>query len=338
MPMLRTIGLSLACLMISTGAIGKTPSKGSPSDPGQLQGEPERAEIRHGEARFLSCGGQARQNARAQSRDADSDTAEPAGGPADTYVGPVHTIGKSEIGTAAWYNWVGSRTASGEILDWVTPTAAHRSLPLASYAKVTNLDTGRAVVVKINDRGPYRRRFIIDLSPRAAEEIGVFRSGIAAVSVEPLAGGRASNSAATPASETHVARADAEPIPYNQPAWVDPRIERPASKSEAAPITETRDAHAASGAIPYNQPAWIDPRLEQPTSKNEATPTTEAHVARADSAAIPYNQPAWVDPRLEQPASKNEATPTTEAHVARADSGAIPYNQPAWVDPRLEQQ
>ena len=207
--------------------------------------------------------------------------------PADAYLGPVHTIGKSEIGRAAWYNWVGSRTASGEILDWVTPTAAHRSLPLASYARVTNLDTGRAVVVKINDRGPYRRRFIIDLSPRAAEEIGVVRSGIAAVSVEPIAGGRAPNSGTAPASETRVARADSEAIPYNQPAWVDPRLERPASKDEAAPTTEVHVARADSEAIPYNQPAWVDPRLERPASKDEAAPTTEAHVARANSGGDP---------------------------------------------------
>jgi rare lipoprotein A len=91
-----------------------------------------------------------------------------------------------EVGTAAWYNWVGARTASGEILDTVTATAAHRSLPLASYARVTNLDTGRSVVVKINDRGPWRRRFIIDLSPRAAEAIDVIRTGVAAVIVEPV--------------------------------------------------------------------------------------------------------------------------------------------------------
>jgi len=301
MPMLRTIGLSLACLMISTGAIAKTPGKGSSPHSGQLQGKHVKAEIRHGKARFLSCGAHAHRNARSQSRDVESDSAEPAGGPADAYVGPVHAIGKGEIGRAAWYNWVGSRTASGEILDWVTPTAAHRSLPLASYAKVTNLDTGRAVVVKINDRGPYRRRFIIDLSPRAAEEIGVVRSGIAAVSVEPLAGGRASSGDAASTAETHVARVDSQIIPYNQPAWVDPRLERPASK-------------------------------------NDAAPTAERHVTRADSEPIPYNQPAWVDPRLERPASKNGAAPSTEARVARTDSGAIPYNQPAWVDPRLEQQ
>jgi rare lipoprotein A len=257
MAMRQTIGLSLACLMISTGAIAKTPGKNSSPHPGQLQGKHVRAEIWPGTARFPSCGA----DAPARSRHADS--AESAEGPADAYLGPVHTTGKSEIGRAAWYNWVGSRTASGEILDWITPTAAHRSLPLASYAKVTNLDTGRAVVVKINDRGPYRRRFIIDLSPRAAEEIGVVRSGIAAVSVEPIASGRAPNRGTAPASETHVARADSEAIPYNQPAWVDPRLERPASEDETAPSTEERVARADSGAIPYNQPAWVDPRLEQ---------------------------------------------------------------------------
>ncbi len=263
MPMRRTIGISLACLMISTGAIARTPSKGSPSDPGQLQRESERAKVRKGKAQLLSCGTHAHRNARTQSRDLDSDSTEPAGGAPDSYVGPMHTIGKSEIGRAAWYNWVGSRTASGEILDWVTPTAAHRSLPLASYAKVTNLDTGRAVVVKINDRGPYRRRFIIDLSPRAAEEIGVVRSGIAAVSVEPLGGGRAPDREAAPARVTQVARADSEAIPYNRPAWVDPRLERPASNNEAAPNTETLVARADSEVIPYYQPAWVDPRLEQ---------------------------------------------------------------------------
>jgi rare lipoprotein A len=81
---------------------------------------------------------------------------------------------------------VGSKTASGEILDTVTATAAHRSLPLASYAKVTNVDNSRSVIVKINDRGPYTRGRIIDLSPRAADALDMKRAGVAAVVVEPL--------------------------------------------------------------------------------------------------------------------------------------------------------
>jgi rare lipoprotein A len=89
-------------------------------------------------------------------------------------------------GKAAWYNLVGRHTASGERLDTVTATAAHRTLPLASYAKVTNLRNHRSVVVKINDRGPYTRGRILDLSPRAADALDMKRVGVAAVVVEPL--------------------------------------------------------------------------------------------------------------------------------------------------------
>jgi rare lipoprotein A len=91
------------------------------------------------------------------------------------------------FGKAAWYNLVGRQTATGEILDTVTATAAHRSLPLASYAKVTNLNNGRSVVVKINDRGPFTPGRILDLSPRAADALDMKRAGVAAVAVEPLA-------------------------------------------------------------------------------------------------------------------------------------------------------
>jgi len=80
-----------------------------------------------------------------------------------------------------------SPTASGESLDTFTATAAHRWLPLASYAKVTNLDNRRSVIVKINDRGPYIRGRIIDLSPRAAVVLEMKRAGVVAVVVEPLA-------------------------------------------------------------------------------------------------------------------------------------------------------
>jgi rare lipoprotein A len=98
----------------------------------------------------------------------------------------MRAAGRRERGKAAWYGMVGNRTASGEILDTQTATAAHRSLPLASYAKVTNLDNGRSIIVKINDRGPYTRGRILDLSPRAADVLEMKRAGVAAVVVEPL--------------------------------------------------------------------------------------------------------------------------------------------------------
>ena len=98
----------------------------------------------------------------------------------------MRAAGRRELGKAAWYGMVGSRTASGEILDDQTATAAHRSLPLASFAKVTNLNNGRSVIVKINDRGPYTRGRIVDLSPRAADVLEMKGAGVATVLVEPL--------------------------------------------------------------------------------------------------------------------------------------------------------
>ncbi|MGH7116752.1 MAG: septal ring lytic transglycosylase RlpA family protein [Stellaceae bacterium] len=113
-----------------------------------------------------------------------------------------------QIGQAAWYDLVGGKTANGERLDTVTPTAAHRSLPLGSCARVVDLDTGRAVIVRINDRGPYHRRFIIDLSPRAAEVLGMRHAGVAAVAVEPVTIGQvAAAPAANPAARSTIAAA-----------------------------------------------------------------------------------------------------------------------------------
>jgi rare lipoprotein A len=101
---------------------------------------------------------------------------------------------------------VGNQTASGEILDTVTATAAHRSLPLASFAKVTNLDNGRSVIVKINDRGPYTRGRILDLSPRAADTLDMKRTGVADVVLEPLVSQTAPTVAVFQTSGTAVAQ------------------------------------------------------------------------------------------------------------------------------------
>ncbi|MBV8119719.1 MAG: septal ring lytic transglycosylase RlpA family protein [Alphaproteobacteria bacterium] len=99
---------------------------------------------------------------------------------------PAIDRSRTQFGKAAWYNFVGKKTANGEVLDTVTATAAHRTLPLASYAKVTNLDNSRSVIVKINDRGPYGRGRIIDLSPCAADVLDMKHAGVVAVVIEPL--------------------------------------------------------------------------------------------------------------------------------------------------------
>ena len=96
--------------------------------------------------------------------------------------------GGSETGKASYYGQAhhGKRTASGERFDQHALTAAHRSLPFGTRVRVTNLDNGRQVVVRINDRGPYRRGRIIDLSRAAAAQLGMIEDGIAPVRLETL--------------------------------------------------------------------------------------------------------------------------------------------------------
>lgn len=93
-----------------------------------------------------------------------------------------------QTGRASWYGkgFHGRRTANGERFNMNEFTAAHRTLPLASYVRVTNQANGKSVVVKINDRGPFSRGRILDLSYAAAKVIGLVRAGTARVKIQGL--------------------------------------------------------------------------------------------------------------------------------------------------------
>ena len=196
MPMRRTLGVSLAFLVMSTGAMAKTPEKSTPHHTDQPHGaKPQKAILHIGKPQAVPCRtGHGRSPTRHASRHivspryrhAATAAVDDTSGASDLYKAPAREFAGREIGKAAWYDLVGGHTSTGERLDRVTATAAHRTLPLSSYAKVTNLDTGRSVVVKINDRGPWVRRFIIDLSPRAADALDMKRAGVASVMVEPI--------------------------------------------------------------------------------------------------------------------------------------------------------
>lgn len=93
-----------------------------------------------------------------------------------------------EVGTASWYGpgFHGNRTSSGETYDSSQMTAAHQTLPLGTRVVVTNLENGRSVEVRINDRGPFAKGRILDLSYGAARELGVVGPGTAEVRVESI--------------------------------------------------------------------------------------------------------------------------------------------------------
>ena len=106
-----------------------------------------------------------------------------------TYVPLRDWRGYEEEGVASWYGarHHGRKTASGERFDaYESLTAAHKTLPFNVCAEVENLRTGRSVLVRINDRGPFAKGRVIDLSKAAASEIGLVRSGVAKVRVEAV--------------------------------------------------------------------------------------------------------------------------------------------------------
>jgi rare lipoprotein A len=101
---------------------------------------------------------------------------------------PHYNAHYDEVGTASWYGpgFHGGKTANGERFDQDGLTGAHRTLPLPSIVRVTNLDNGKSALVRINDRGPFARDRIIDLSKASATKLGVIRTGTAKVRVQFL--------------------------------------------------------------------------------------------------------------------------------------------------------
>jgi rare lipoprotein A len=168
------------------------------------------------------------------------------------------------VGLASWYgdDFYGRYTANGEVFDSNSISAAHPTMPLPSYARVTNLTNGRSLIVRVNDRGPYSGNRIIDLSMRAAKLLGFMDRGTAMVKVEyvgraPLRG-----------SDDRVL---AETLRDNQPAPLPGRIklaEGPVFPSPPPPPSGTVLA-SASGRYPLP-----DPPPPDPGPNSEATSST----------------------------------------------------------------
>jgi rare lipoprotein A len=108
---------------------------------------------------------------------------------ANTWYYPKEDPTYDRTGMASWYGpgFHGKRTANGEIYDMNDLTAAHTTLPMPSYVRVTNLENGRSMVLRVNDRGPFAKNRIIDVSRRAAQLLGFERQGTARVRVQAVA-------------------------------------------------------------------------------------------------------------------------------------------------------
>lgn len=105
-----------------------------------------------------------------------------------TYQLLPHSQGYSATGIASWYGskFHGHTTSNGEIYDMFAMSAAHKTLPIPTYLRVTNIENGRKVIVRVNDRGPFHKNRILDLSYAAAMKLGFANNGIASVNIEAI--------------------------------------------------------------------------------------------------------------------------------------------------------
>ena len=196
---------------------------------------------------------------------------------------PAHDPNYRAEGIASWYgrDFHGRLTANGEVYDMNALSAAHPTMPLPSYARVTNLENGRSMVVRVNDRGPYARNRIIDLSIGTAKALDTYGKGLARVRVEYV--GRAAlagsddrrlmatlrqGSPAPAPSQVRVARStpfgsnsDAMPVPAERPYTLG-SPPTPSRQQARAVRTETVAAAPSPRSV-----------LRSPTPETAAEPT-----------------------------------------------------------------
>ena len=168
-----------------------------------------------------------------------------------------------ETGIASWYGgeFHGHRTANGEVFDANGLTAAHPTLPMPVNVRVTNLENGKSLVLRVNDRGPFKRGRIIDVSQRAAQLLGFYGKGTAKVRVTYLA--RADEPAGTPVETTTETAVAAVPTAAVQVASLDPVVATPATTPPPQPVSvDAPPAYTPSSDVPSPSPENLDANSE----------------------------------------------------------------------------
>lgn len=237
--------------------------------------------------------------------------------------------GHAETGIASWYGrqFHGRLTANGEVYDMHTLSAAHRTMPMPSYARVTNLNNGHSLIVRVNDRGPFHGNRVIDLSQRASNMLDFRGRGLARVRVEYV--GRAPLEGSDDRMLLATLRTDGSPAP------------RPAMGSgntmiaSAAPATQQAAAAPAPAPAPVQQaeaPRQVEEAPRGLFQVGRAAPAPQPPVASdaitMASAPVPLNRPTGIDaipqttvvarmsrdlPQAASPSVTVVATPTGQA-------------------------
>jgi peptidoglycan lytic transglycosylase len=190
---------------------------------------------------------------------------------------PKHEPNYKKTGLASWYGptFHGRKTANGEIFDRTALTAAHTTMPLPSYARVTNVSNGRSMIVRVNDRGPFHGNRIIDLSERVANMLGTKSAGVGKVKVEyigkaPLHG----------QDEAYLMAS------YQGPGAVQPGATRPGTMlAQVDPQLLRPTPQIVFGKVPPPSPR---PYLSAPTYVTAYQAPSQTHVAAAFDPAIAF--------------------------------------------------
>jgi rare lipoprotein A len=220
--------------------------------------------------------------------------------------------GYVERGTASYYGnkFHGRRTSNQEVYDMYAFTAAHKTLPLPSFARVTNLDNGKSVVVRVNDRGPFHEGRIIDLSYAAAVKLGITQRGTGRVEVRALTGndgGDAMLAAAAPTVKTTVATGIPTRIATGKPTPMDQLVDR-------LPKQATTGQTQASDSAPSTSDPG-DPWRYHVSAESKQKASSEAFDAWMSSRGVRVatGKPAPVQKSADSPRSVATAAPVPRA-------------------------
>jgi len=237
------------------------------------------------------------------------------------------------VGLASWYGagFHGRQTADGERFDMGGLTAAHKTMPLPSYARVTNMSNGASIVVRVNDRGPYVHGRLIDLSSRAADLLQFKNSGVGKVKVEYV--GRAPDSPDDTRTLLATLRTDGTPAPM--PSGAPGTMLAGAAVPVAAKILPVQTAQASVKAIPMPKVVPAQPFATVPSivaqGDNSALPAPQMAALSFADTPLPPQRPRGADGIL----GRNALPRTSMASVGQVDLSKVKAKLPVAQQPSI---
>ena len=241
-----------------------------------------------------------------------------------TYV-PKEDPKYNKSGLASWYGsaFHGRYTANGEVYDSSALTAAHPTFPLPSYARVTNLESGSSVIVRVNDRGPYHEGRILDVSAKTAEMLDIKRAGTAKVNVQYVGRARMDGQDMPFLMASYVRKGDRLPS-FNPGGQIATGVMVASNQS----LGDQLQTYGSALPQPYSA-AEREPSKPRPVVASAPTPRTVERAAPVRTAALPA------------PAKAAPVVAATKPAAATARIAPVPvqpsYAQPAYAEPRVAQ-